>query len=300
MQRFLRSVLLAVVIFGALSSGRSNAAECTDSEAAYADQVWQTAATTSACSQYATQTNPVYVSAPCTATSCVAVMEQVAADLPDCTYSGVNNKIEVENALTVCNGGSTTDPGSVTTTAPSTDAPSTDAPSTDAPSTDAPSTLAPTSTASNTDCTTSEVNDMWNSFITTATSSACADDSTVNAYSIYIDTLCSSACTDQIKTLAEDLPNCYYEYEFSNKKQEALDAIDSCSNPSGYTLISMFVDDSFDSSSTTSTPAATAGSTTDGTSSTFGALSGASTPSSSVVVFPLWLVAALLTAVRLQ
>ncbi|RLN72161.1 hypothetical protein BBJ28_00005980 [Nothophytophthora sp. Chile5] len=398
MQRFLRSVFLAVVTVVAISPGGSNAAECTDSEAAYADEVWLTAATTSACSQYATQTNPVYVSAPCTATSCISVMEQVAEDLPDCTYSGINNKIEVENALTVCNGGSTTDPGSITTTAPSTDAPEVTTATTAATPTptsssttdcttdeyqstidlydtaaassacspyassstvlvsvyapcsatdcvdvmtqlasDLPdclydgsnekaeledgltvcgvdssgevdsstptgdsSTLAPTSTASNTDCTTSEVNDMWNSFITTATSSACADDSIISAYSIYIDTLCSSACADKIKALAEDLPNCYYYYEFINKKEELLDDIDSCSDYSTYMYISMYPDDSIDSTSATSTPAATADSTTDGTSSSFGTTSGASAPSSSIIVLSLWLVATLLTAVRLQ
>ncbi|RLN72265.1 hypothetical protein BBJ28_00019706 [Nothophytophthora sp. Chile5] len=244
--------------------------------------LYDTAAASSACSPYASSSTVlVSVYAPCSATDCVDVMTQLASDLPDCLYDGSNEKAELEDSLTVCGVDSS---GNVDSSTPTGDS----------------STLAPTSTASNTDCTTSEVNDMWNSFITTATSSACADDSTVNAYSIYIDTLCSSACADQIKTLAEDLPNCYYEYEFTNKKQELLDEIDTCSDSSSYLMISVYPDDSIDSTSTTSTPAATADSTTDGTSSTFGALSGASTPSSSVVVFSLWLVAALLTAVRLQ
>ncbi|KAE8969370.1 hypothetical protein PR001_g27516 [Phytophthora rubi] len=71
-----------------------DAAECTDAEAANADSVWAAAANTSACSPYVTQTNPVYVNAPCTATDCVAVVEGVAKNLPDCTFSGINNKIE--------------------------------------------------------------------------------------------------------------------------------------------------------------------------------------------------------------
>ncbi|RLN72268.1 hypothetical protein BBJ28_00019709 [Nothophytophthora sp. Chile5] len=208
-------------------------------------------------------------------------MTQLASDLPDCLYDGFNEKAELEDSLTVCGIDSS---GNVDASTPTGDSP----------------TLSPTSIASNTDCTTSEVNDMWNSFTTTATSSACADNSTVNAYSIYIDTLCSSACTEQIKTLAEDLPNCYYEYEHSNKKEDVLGGIYPCIDDSIDVLIFMFANDSIDSTSTTSTPAATADSTTDGTSSTFGALSGASTPSSSVVVFPLWLVATFLTAVRLQ
>ncbi|KAE9223990.1 hypothetical protein PF004_g12353 [Phytophthora fragariae] len=65
-----------------------DAAECTDAEAANADSVWAAAANTSACSPYVTQT------APCTATDCVAVVEGVAKNLPDCTFSGINNKIE--------------------------------------------------------------------------------------------------------------------------------------------------------------------------------------------------------------
>ncbi|KAE8976692.1 hypothetical protein PR003_g28654 [Phytophthora rubi] len=88
-----------------------DAAECTDAEAANADSVWAAAANTSACSPYVTQTNPVYVNAPCTATDCVAVVEGVAKNLPDCTFSGINNKIEVQNALTQCNGGDVKDAG---------------------------------------------------------------------------------------------------------------------------------------------------------------------------------------------
>ncbi|KAE9208805.1 hypothetical protein PF002_g19291 [Phytophthora fragariae] len=82
-----------------------DAAECTDAEAANADSVWAAAANTSACSPYVTQT------APCTATDCVAVVEGVAKNLPDCTFSGINNKIEVQNALTQCNGGDVKDAG---------------------------------------------------------------------------------------------------------------------------------------------------------------------------------------------
>ncbi|EGZ11533.1 hypothetical protein PHYSODRAFT_336050 [Phytophthora sojae] len=105
------TVLLSLL---ALAPTITKATECTDAEAAYADSVWAAAANTSACSPYVTQTDPVYVNAPCTATDCVTVVESVAKDLPDCTFSGINNKIEVQNALTECNGGDVKDAGSLT------------------------------------------------------------------------------------------------------------------------------------------------------------------------------------------
>ncbi|KAL3657224.1 hypothetical protein V7S43_017884 [Phytophthora oleae] len=91
----LRSILLAL----ALSQVNVvDAAECTDAEWQTSQSIWSWAATTSACAQYAVGTS--FVSAPCSALPCVAVMEQVGEELPDCTVSGVNNKIEVQNAMT--------------------------------------------------------------------------------------------------------------------------------------------------------------------------------------------------------
>lgn len=94
--------LVALAALTAIQVAITDAAECTDAEVQTSQSIWGWAATTSACAQYAVGES--FVSAPCTALSCVAVMEQVGEQLPDCTVSGVNNKIEVQNAMTVCNG----------------------------------------------------------------------------------------------------------------------------------------------------------------------------------------------------
>lgn len=96
-----RSVLVVIAALSTFGVNLVDAAECTDAEWQTSQSIWSWAATTSACAQYAAGDN--FVSAPCSATSCVGVMEQVGEQLPDCTASGVNNKVEVLNATTVCN-----------------------------------------------------------------------------------------------------------------------------------------------------------------------------------------------------
>ncbi|KAG7376621.1 hypothetical protein PHYPSEUDO_013034 [Phytophthora pseudosyringae] len=338
----------------ALLASASNAAECTDSEATYAVSLWDSAAVTSACAQYAVTSNPVYIDAPCTATDCVSVMEGVAESLPSCTFSGVSNKIELQNALTVCNGDDTDDAGSPTTVTEDTGSPTTvtDAPmsssttdcttaeyqstedlydaaattsecsrystsssllvtfdmpcsatdcisvlvqlaadlpdclydganqkteltdnlgvctddaeaevdsstpvATTGDTTDTTSSSSPTpaSTASSTGCTTTETNDMWDLYVSTATSDECAADSTVNGYSVYIFTSCDSECANKVKSLAEALPNCYYDYEFMNKKQDVLEELDGCEESFSYYIsVTIYPDSMVDTSSVSS------------------------------------------------
>ncbi|KAG7385206.1 hypothetical protein PHYPSEUDO_001748 [Phytophthora pseudosyringae] len=169
-------VLLGVT---ALAPFRADAAECTDTEVAHDDELWASAATQSACAPYASGASAFYW--PCDAADCTAVLATMAASLSDCTYSGVSNKIEVQNAITTCTGGETTDPGSPTTAAPSTTAP--------ASATTAPS---PAATASTTDCVTTEVTDMVDLYAAAATSDECADSASVSATSIVITTFCGS------------------------------------------------------------------------------------------------------------
>ncbi|POM73957.1 Elicitin [Phytophthora palmivora] len=348
---YLMSIVSTLLTLLTLLISTANAAECTDSEATYADSLWDAAAANSACSPYVVTTNPVYINAPCS-TSCIPVMEDVAEKLPSCTFSGVSNKIELQNSLTVCNGGDTTDPGSPTTTTDTTSTSTTtttptptsssttdcttdeyqstedlydtaaatsacspystsssllvtfdtpcsatdcidvlvqlaaDLPDclydganqkteltdnlgvcTDAADTSTPtSTSAPTSgdtstsptpasTASSSGCTTTEVKDMWDLYISTATSDECSADSTVNGYSVYIFTSCDSECASKVKDLAEALPNCYYDYEFMNKKQDVLEELDDCEESvNNYISITIYPDSSieFTSSSASS------------------------------------------------
>ncbi|KAK1946886.1 hypothetical protein P3T76_002438 [Phytophthora citrophthora] len=341
----MRQLVLTLLLASLCST--SNAAECTDSEANYAGSLWDGAAATSACAPYVVTTNPVFIDAPCTETSCINVMEGLADDLPACTFSGVSNKIELQNALAVCNGGDTTDPGSpttdttTTTTTPTPTSTSTadctaaeaqstvdlydaaaatsacmpysttsellvrfnmpctatscisvlvelagalpdclydgtnekagltdelgictdvtsDTPDTSGGTTDTTTSSSPTpaSTASSTGCTTTEVNDMWDLYVSTATSDECAADSTVNEYSVYIFTTCDSECVDKIKELGEELPNCYYDYEFMNKKRDVLEELDDCEESFSYYLtVTIFPDSTVDDTTVTSTSA---------------------------------------------
>ncbi|GMF54181.1 unnamed protein product [Phytophthora fragariaefolia] len=241
--------LAPLSLLGSLAVGSTSidAAECTDAQAAYADSVWATAANTSSCSPYVTQTEPVYVNAPCTATKCVVVVEGVAKDLPDCTFSGINNKIEVENALTACNGGDTEDAGSpifssdasAATTSTSSSQANAD---TLSPPTESSSALTPGSAASSPSCTTTEVADMWELYVSIAQSHNCTGDAVINGYSVNVLTKCDSDCAGEIKALTESLPDCYYDYEHMNKKQDVQEQLKACDTASGYVSITLYPD----------------------------------------------------------
>ncbi|KAE9091611.1 hypothetical protein PF005_g18862, partial [Phytophthora fragariae] len=224
----------------ALLIATANAAECTDSEAASASSLWDAAAASSACSAYATQTDPVYIDAPCTATSCVSYMEVVAENLPACTYDGVSNKIELQNALTTCNGGDTEDAGTPTTI-------------TDAPTTTTTST--PTS-SSTVDCTTDEYQSTEDLYDTAAASSACSLYSTSSSLLVTFYAPCSATdCVAVLTQLAADLPDCLYDG--ANQKAELNDNLSVCTaDTTGEVDSSTPVSTSSDS--TSPTPASTA------------------------------------------
>ncbi|KAG7376623.1 hypothetical protein PHYPSEUDO_013036 [Phytophthora pseudosyringae] len=258
-----RSGLLSLLIPLALFFTTSSAAECTNAEAASAESIWAAAAVTSACSPYVTQTDPVYVNAPCSATDCVAVVEGVAGDLPDCTFSGINNKIEARNALTACSGGDTEDAGSlmVATDAPAT---ATGPDSSTFSSTGSSSALTPASTASATGCTTTEIKRMWNLYVATATSEECAPDAVVNGDNVQILAQCATNCTDMVKGLADELPNCFYDYEYINKKQDVQDQLDGCDGSATSVSVSLIPDSAVEFSSSSGSSAPVPGGSTSG------------------------------------
>ncbi|KAG3076191.1 hypothetical protein PI124_g20322 [Phytophthora idaei] len=226
------------------------AAECTAAEGASTTSIWVAAAATSACSPYVVQTDPVYVNAPCTATDCVNVVEGVANDLPDCTFNGLNHKIQVQNALTACIGGEIEDAGSLTA---ATDAPTATDSSTVSPSTSSASSSAltpeATTIAMDAYCNTSEIINLWNLYVTTATSEECASDSVVNGGNIEIIAQCNTTCTEAIRGLADELPDCFYDYEYINKKQYVLDQLDGCDGSATTVNISLLPDNAVDYSS---------------------------------------------------
>ncbi|KAG1698438.1 hypothetical protein DVH05_014980 [Phytophthora capsici] len=343
----MRQLVLTLLL--ALLCWTSDAAECTESEWNYDNSLWTAAAATSSCGPYVVTMDPVFIDAPCSDTGCLNVMEDVADSLTSCTISGVNYKINLQNALSVCTGGGTTTTTTTTTTPTPTSSSTTectaaeyqstedlydaaaatsacagysttsdllvtfnmpcsatscvnvlveltgalpdclydgtnkkaelidnlgictdvttDTPDTAGGTTDAsggttdtatPSSPTPASTASSTGCTTTEVNDMWDLYVSTATSDECAADSTVNDFSVYIFTTCDSECVDKIKDLAEGLPNCYYDYEFMNKKQDVLEELDKCASSNYYLTVTIFPDSTVDDTVTsTSTPIST-------------------------------------------
>ncbi|OWZ15422.1 GP-anchored serine-rich Elicitin INL13 [Phytophthora megakarya] len=228
MHRLLASLPLLALLFQI-----GEAAECTEAQASSADSIWASAAATEACKPYVTTTDPVYVYAPCSATDCVKVVEGVAKQLPDCTFSGVNNKIEVQNALTACNGGDTHDAGSLTT---ATKTPTTS--SSSSGNSPAPGTVPYTT------CTAEEVKDMWDQYVSTAGNAVCSADARVDGSGVSILTKCSSSCGDLIGKLSDSLPNCWYEVESVNKKEDLLSQVYVCDGTTGTVAATMIPDSS--------------------------------------------------------
>ncbi|CAI5742653.1 unnamed protein product [Peronospora destructor] len=248
MQLLCRSACFVFTVSSVLSVNLIYAAECTDAEWANIESIWRWAAKTSDCAQYAVGDS--YVSAPCTATSCVGVMEKVGEELPDCTVSGVNNKIEVQNAMTACNNN---------------DLIATDAPSVSPPTAAPLATIAPiatTTVSASTDgsidslmlpgsspvpssdatkCTDSQVSTIASLYTEAVKTSSCTPDATISSYRVYIYTKCASPCASKLGTLASDLPNCYEEYKFLNTKMALLDKIKECLTSSNVQYISTTV-----------------------------------------------------------
>jgi hypothetical protein len=218
-------------------------------------ELYTAAAQSDACDEYSTvYTDYVYIYWPCSATDCSAEVAGMVDELPSCIEDGENVKTYVESLS--CYGTSTVDDE---TEAPSTDSTGTSATSdtpepvgtgipgdpssassdsyTTAPSSDY--TYAPIASGDSTSasysydsCSTSEVADMASQYYDTATSSACDADSSVTVigdrYFIYIYTLCSSDCASSLRDLDEELPDCYYDYEAINKKEELAEALTVC------------------------------------------------------------------------
>ncbi|KAF4046002.1 hypothetical protein GN244_ATG01561 [Phytophthora infestans] len=225
-------ILLALAVSLTLQRNLVHGAECTDAEWQSSQSIWSWAATTSACARFAVGDS--FVSAPCSATSCVSVMEQVGEQLPDCTVSGVNNKIEVQNAMTACNGEDLIETDApfvlpptaatlitiapIVTSAPfQTLAPLSSLaprPGGDSSGISGPATEPPASTDGSVDwsigssssagsgstinCTNSEVSSLVSLYTETAKSSPCTSDATRTFYSITIFTKCASSCASKL------------------------------------------------------------------------------------------------------
>ncbi|KAF1788000.1 hypothetical protein GQ600_27892 [Phytophthora cactorum] len=215
------------------------AAECTAAEGASTTSIWVAAAATSACS-------PRSRLRQC-AVHCYRLCQcrrGVANDLPDCTFNGLNHKIQVQNALTACIGGEIEDAGSLTA---ATDAPTATDSSTVSPSTSSASSsaLTPEATTIAMDADHQPVEPVRRD----ATSEECASDSVVNGGNIEIIAQCNTNCMEAIRGLADELPDCFYDYEYINKKQYVLDQLDGCDGSATTINISLLPDNAVDYSS---------------------------------------------------
>ncbi|KAF1777350.1 hypothetical protein GQ600_5719 [Phytophthora cactorum] len=83
--------------------------ECSIADASTTADLYLEAASSPACGEYVAMdesTMTVFIYAPCSATQCVAVMETMVEQLPDCYTDGVNVKQDVLQSLTSCIGSS--------------------------------------------------------------------------------------------------------------------------------------------------------------------------------------------------
>ncbi|KAL8010787.1 putative elicitin [Plasmopara halstedii] len=212
-----------------------DAAECTDAESARAALVWDRAAASTACSPYVIQYDPVSVNAPCTASGCVSIVEIAAQDLPNCTFNGSNKKVAVLNALRACDYSKLLIAATDSSRHPNLRSSSLANESTT-------SSLTETSalTLQSMSCSTSEIKNMWYMYVTTATSEECAAESDINGGNIEIIAQCESSCTETIRSLVDTLPDCNYEFEGLNKKQNVLEQLNNCKKSPGSISIALF------------------------------------------------------------
>ncbi|KAL3657220.1 hypothetical protein V7S43_017880 [Phytophthora oleae] len=101
------SLLVEAVYTSKTSATTSSGDECTMEEASITADLYLEVARSSACEPYVTTDEmAVYIYAPCSATQCVATMEKMAEQLPDCFLDGDNLKQDVLLSLSSCTGSS--------------------------------------------------------------------------------------------------------------------------------------------------------------------------------------------------
>lgn len=181
-------------------------------------QLYDAAAATAACAPYAvTSTSFTYISAPCSASACVAVAEELAAQLPDCEINGANEKSQLQDALAACGSTSASSSSSSATTA------YTDIPvATRSPSASSSSS---SSVSVGDECTDAQLTNMTNLYMEAAATSACSDYMSTTSIEIYAPCT-ATTCIAVIEDMAAAMPNC--SYEGVNLKQELEDAFGSC------------------------------------------------------------------------
>ncbi|RLN72169.1 hypothetical protein BBJ28_00005976 [Nothophytophthora sp. Chile5] len=186
--------------------------ECTVSEARATTQLYMEAASSTACEQYAVTDSTgttVSIYAPCSATQCLAVVEAMIAQLPDCYYDGVNVKDELQQSLNVCTGEGSSSAVS-----------------------DPVSTSSPTSSTSANECSSTEVSTLAYLTNLIVTSTECEPYVTATTTEWYIAVPCTATtCLATLESTTARMPNC--EFDGTNYKQELQAEATSCQTVEG-------------------------------------------------------------------
>ncbi|RLN72267.1 hypothetical protein BBJ28_00019708 [Nothophytophthora sp. Chile5] len=181
--------------------------ECTASEARATAQLYTEAASSTACEQYTVTDSTgtaVSIYAPCSATQCVAVVEAMIAQLPDCYYDGVNVKDELQQSLDVCTGEGSSSAVS-----------------------DPVSTSSPASSTSANECSSTDVSTLAYLTNLIVTSTECEPYVTATTTEWYIAVPCTAtACLATLENTTAQMPDC--EYDGTNYKQELQAEATSC------------------------------------------------------------------------
>ncbi|GMF16508.1 unnamed protein product [Phytophthora lilii] len=235
--------LLSLLALCYLVAG-TQAAECTDAEDQSITDAYSAAAATSACSSYASVGILIIINPPCSATDCVAVMENVASTIPNCTSgTSTSENDQLLKSLSIC---------ATPTPTPASTASSTNCTRSEAKyniqrlayettnkktnigtqssiceelnndtnvsinieadhnllgSSDGTTSLS--SAVSN--CTAEEVEEKTLAYyLAVATNGSCQNNASICAYDIAVITTCSIACGELVRELWSDLPMCYY------------------------------------------------------------------------------------------
>lgn len=183
------------------STTSSGGEDCSGPEVTTVANVYLAAVLSSACQQYVTTdaSGYTYISAPCSATQCLAIMENMAEQLPDCYEDGVNLKDDIVQSLASCSysSGASADP----------------------------------STAAS-QCTSSQVSSLAYLTNTLVLSGDCKQYVTATSTEWYIAVPCDATkCLSTVAELVQQMPDC--EFEGTNYKEELSLQWQSCSGDSG-------------------------------------------------------------------
>lgn len=233
----------------ASQDGSTSGDECSNAQLTNITDLYMAAADTSACEDYMSKLS-LSIYAPCSATDCIQVISELAAEMPACLYEGENLKEELMAALDSC--------GSTTVDASGSSGQDANSSGSGTQYTDIPVvTKAAASYSDSGECSAAEIQDISYAYLSAASSDACASYSTITTSYVDIDPPCSAtACLQEIADMVRGLPDC--DYEGVNYKTSLTAGLESCGvsvngSSSGSTIVGSTASDSSSSAAAAST-----------------------------------------------